>query len=1265
MTNVWAGTITVGPVGCDYTTIQAAITAANPGDVIKVAAGTYNESNILVDKSVTIMGIAASRDQVIIVPAAEDGNADNAFGNSAQNGFIIAAHAVTIRNLTIDGQGNTGLTPGKYNFRAGIVTLDMSQPGGGVWNNLHVDNVDVKNCWRRGISIWPRTVSGTVIENSTVQNIFYNQGMYLAGHSLVLNNTVRHCFQGIVQNPDPTTPTGLFKMNGNLVTEIGNYPGCYNYPNGQPRAIQFDAVDSTFRTVEIRNNTINDNGYSGPVGTVGIYTRRANAASLVENNTITLGSGTTFSTGTQAVGLLLGWSYGRAFTARLNHITNSGYGIGIMLVDAGAANAKPMILEQNVLNSSGSLHADRGDGTGIFISNEYLFNVIDKSECFVKIQNHNTISGYARGIEVEKVLTSPLPVTGFAHHNVISGNATGFVATGLTDPFDATSNFWGDCSGPNHPMNPAGLGNPVVGNVQFTPWWCDGAMTIPAPALAPGMAILNATTGVQFPAGLLQVALNTASNNDWLYVAPGVNPGIINFNNPGSTIHLVGSGIPGQSVIDGTFFIQDGSLVCQNGLKFQTPEDQPTVVVLGGSLKLRDCILVETLAGYDACLHSAFGSVDAGTVEDPGGNTFIGNGAGLSIFMQSTLPLSAVGNDWGSPSGPFVATSNPGGTGWGINGPGMDEVEYAPFTTGPVFTVHSVTACYGVTSVDIPVSVTGFSNVGKLSLTFGFTPAQLTNPTLVDVNTAFAGWGAFTVTTDPQLLAAGVFKVSGFGALPTDGVTLPSGHLFTLRFDIIPNQGTNSTAAVFMNENVAGTACEAGGVAPSYHPFTDIPTSSFYLNGGVTLNQHRKIKGVFTYYNNANTPLTEGDISVQLYRSSDLTHSTLLASAVTNGTGYYELDDLCPEDTYDIVATSTHETDGSVNTTDAGQVNYWPLSPYIVEKVRFYAGDVGTLVPYVLPDWNLNATDAQRIQQNFVNNKAFDRPWTFWRTNQFIGANPASESWPTVALATSGDATVNMYGLCTGDFNRSFNPALKKAASTSLTLTYGKSLTVTRDQEFDLPVRIVNATMVGAVSLILEFPANLVDVTGVTMNNTSGKLDWAVTGNQLRIGWHSGTPATLYAMDNLLTLRMKTRESFASNSGILLTLAQDPLNELANGKFEVIENAVLQVDIAEGSAYGIDDPALGASMNFRNYPNPFKGTTTFEFTLPYGGDVTIDIRNSFGVTVRTVSAEGLSAGDHSLKLDAYALPAGLYTAAIALENRSNRISSVIKVMVGK
>jgi parallel beta-helix repeat protein len=60
-----AATITVGPEGCDYVSIQAAIDAASPGDVVEVAGGTYRE-NLVVDMPIVLRGAGNGTERPIV-----------------------------------------------------------------------------------------------------------------------------------------------------------------------------------------------------------------------------------------------------------------------------------------------------------------------------------------------------------------------------------------------------------------------------------------------------------------------------------------------------------------------------------------------------------------------------------------------------------------------------------------------------------------------------------------------------------------------------------------------------------------------------------------------------------------------------------------------------------------------------------------------------------------------------------------------------------------------------------------------------------------------------------------------------------------------------------------------------------------------------------------------------------------------------------------------------------------------------------------------
>jgi len=182
------------------------------------------------------------------------------------------------------------------------------------------------------------------------------------------------------------------------------------------------------------------------------------------------------------------------------------------------------------------------------------------------------------------------------------------------------------------------------------------------------------------------------------------------------------------------------------------------------------------------------------------------------------------------------------------------------------------------------------------------------------------------------------------------------------------------------------------------------------------------------------------------------------------------------------------------------------------------------------------------------------------------------------------------------------------------------------------------------------------------MNGTGGQLDWTVKGNELRIGWNSMTPLDQAAATTLLTLHLKTTASFTAGKSIRFTLAADPLNELADGSYNVIGDALLGVDVISYSPIGINELPGVNSLSLSNHPNPFNRLTTVTWTLPFAGNVTLEIRNLLGVVVKELVNEPETCGDHSLKYDAGNLEPGIYTATIRLSNDNDEIVKTIKLV---
>lgn len=85
-------------------------------------------------------------------------------------------------------------------------------------------------------------------------------------------------------------------------------------------------------------------------------------------------------------------------------------------------------------------------------------------------------------------------------------------------------------------------------------------------------------------------------------------------------------------------------------------------------------------------------------------------------------------------------------------------------------------------------------------------------------------------------------------------------------------------------------------------------------------------------------------------------------------------------------------------------------------------------------------------------------------------------------------------------------------------------------------------------------------------------------------------------------------------------------------------------------------------LRFNAYPNPFNNELTFNFYLSDLSDVQINVYDLLGNEVFNKVQNNIKEGDHTLKFDRNKLQQGFYTARILVKTKNNLMSSSIKII---
>lgn len=557
------------------------------------------------------------------------------------------------------------------------------------------------------------------------------------------------------------------------------------------------------------------------------------------------------------------------------------------------------------------------------------------------------------------------------------------------------------------------------------------------------------------------------------------------------------------------------------------------------------------------------------------------------------------------------------------------------------------------------------NNCGSSTLTAaGYTGTLLwnTGATTAAITVSEAGLYTVTQTVNGFTSPAG----SGTAAPKTLPVATASNNSpvimgSTLSLSSLPNgmssyawSGPNNFTSSLQNPVISNANASAAGsyTVTVTNSNSCASSSSSLVIVSLTGAPYYTISGTLKYNNQGSTPLNL--VTLGLKETG--------ATSTTNSSGQYSFPFLSAG-SYNIAVTAISKPVGDINSTDAVQANYWSANPTSVEHVRFLSGDVSD-------NSAINATDALKIQNYFVFGTPFDRhlnsgsPWTFWRSGDVVLNNyDPNASLTSFQVNCAGNMTVDISGQVIGDFGGSYTPTnLVKVPRSSIELVYNETLQAGPGTSVDLPVRITNPSTITAVSLIMNFPSDLMEVKAVTMNGHTGELAWSARENELRIGWNSLQPLDYEASQELLVIHVKTSGTFGPGDVIKLEMGADPLNELAGGDLSVIPDAILGIGVIEYSALGMADLTPSTSLAIRCHPNPFHEKVNFDYYLPEAGHVILHIHDAVGQKVLKMSDEQQDKGTHSITIDMKDLVPGIYTASIRFTSNRDEWIRTIKLV---
>ena len=275
-------------------------------------------------------------------------------------------------------------------------------------------------------------------------------------------------------------------------------------------------------------------------------------------------------------------------------------------------------------------------------------------------------------------------------------------------------------------------------------------------------------------------------------------------------------------------------------------------------------------------------------------------------------------------------------------------------------------------------------------------------------------------------------------------------------------------------------------------------------------------------------------------------------------------------------------------------------------------------------------------------------------TQSIFGFPSGDWSYLTPDILVNSDIhIVDIEVLCKGDLNGTYIPFIGKTTP-PVSLGESGSIYVEKDQDVIIPVRISSQMNVGAISLVMGYPTEVIDIVEISQGERSGgKFMYNVIGNEIRVAWTQTLGSVFNTDDAIVYVKARIKD----------------YTKLGQVQFEVLEGSEIADAFGNVSFVDLNTPKLLASdhsVSVSVQPNPFSDRTSFVINTHESVAVEIWIYDLLGQKVQQVSTpDMLPAGTHRIDFDATTMRQGIYQYQIKIKGHSGSTSKTGKLILEK